>query len=66
MASSMPGDDLRYCCYSASPCEGCHLFASGNSVKQPLLLFPVNWLFPLCAVPVRLHDCSEFSFSSVL
>lgn len=62
MGSSMPGDHLRYCCDST--CENCLLFEFRNSDKHPTLLFPASQLFLLYAVPVQLHDCSEFSFSS--
>lgn len=38
-------------------------FEFSNSGKEPMLLFSINQLFPLCAVPVQLHDGSEYFFS---
>lgn len=38
-------------------------FMCSVSGKQPILYFPVNQLFLLHAVPVQLHEFSEFCFS---
>lgn len=45
MGSSMPGDNLRYCCDSTKLCEGGFLFEFDNSGEQPMQLFTHDMLF---------------------